>query len=114
MQTHDHHTILIADDEESVRYALKGILTDEGYEVLEACDGRETMDILSRVPVALLLADLDMPRLDGLEILKKIKSEKSLTQVMIITGKGTINTAVEAMKEGAYDYLTKPVDPQRL
>jgi len=106
--------ILIADDEEPIRIGLTALLEEEGYEVTAARDGQEALEQLKKDDYGLLLADLKMPKLDGLQILEEIKRKNILTEVIIITGKGSIATAVEAMKAGAYDYLTKPVEPDRL
>jgi DNA-binding NtrC family response regulator len=106
--------ILIADDEEPIRVGLNALLEEEGYEVTATCDGKEALEQLKKDDYGLLLADLKMPKLDGLQILDEIKKANILTEVIIITGKGSIVTAVEAMKAGAYDYLTKPVEPDRL
>jgi len=113
MPNNDDH-ILIADDEESIRIGLTALLEEEGYTVTAACDGVETLELLQQGSYGLLLADLKMPKMDGLQILEQIKSQRMLTEVIIITGKGSIATAVDAMKKGAYDYLTKPVEPDRL
>ena len=106
--------ILIADDEEPILFGLTELLKEEGYGVSGACDGKEALEKLRTNDFDLLLADLKMPKLDGLQILDAIKQEKILTEVIIITGKGSIDTAVEAMRAGAYDYLTKPVEPDRI
>jgi DNA-binding NtrC family response regulator len=106
--------ILIADDEEPILFGLTELLKEEGYQVLAARNGKEALDELKKDNYDLLLADLKMPKLDGLQILDEIKKANILTEVIIITGKGSIATAVEAMKAGAYDYLTKPVEPDRL
>jgi len=106
--------ILIADDEETILIGLTELLKEEGYQVSGACDGDEALEKLRKNDFDLLLADLKMPKLDGLQILEAIKKENILTEVIIITGKGSIDTAVEAMKSGAYDYLTKPVEADRL
>ena len=106
--------ILIADDEETILFGLTELLKEEGYHVTGARDGREALQKLQQDDFGLLLADLKMPKLNGLQILDEIKKQNILTEVIIITGKGTIDTAVEAMKAGAYDYLTKPVMPDRL
>jgi len=106
--------ILVADDEESIVIGLTALLEQEGYAVDSARDGQEALTMLQQANYALLLADLKMPGLDGLQILKKIKKVRWQTEVIIITGKGSISTAVKAMKAGAYDYLTKPVEVQRL
>lgn len=106
--------ILIADDEESIRIGLTALLEEEGYTVASASDGVEALALLQKGDFGLLLADLKMPKMDGLEILERIKKQGLLTEVIIITGKGSIATAVDAMKMGAYDYLTKPVEPDRI
>ncbi|HEX9974205.1 MAG TPA: sigma-54 dependent transcriptional regulator [bacterium] len=106
--------ILIADDEEPILFGLTELLKEEGYQVSAARDGKEALDKLKKDDFGLLLADLKMPKLDGLQILEEIKKQNILTEVIIITGKGSIDTAVEAMKAGAYDYLTKPVEPDRI
>ncbi len=106
--------ILIADDEESIRIGISALLEGEGYNVAEAKDGTEAWEKLQSGNFAILLADLKMPGMDGLQLLKKVKKAKMDTEVVIITGKGTISTAVRAMKSGAYDYLTKPVNPERI
>ncbi len=112
--TKNQDKILIADDEESIVIGLTALLEEEGYDVSSVMDGQKALDELKRQNYALLLADLKMPGLDGLQILNKIKKSGIQTEVIIITGKGTISTAVRAMKAGAYDYLTKPVQPDRL
>ncbi|RMF65606.1 MAG: sigma-54-dependent Fis family transcriptional regulator [Calditrichaeota bacterium] len=106
--------ILIADDESSITEGLSALLELEGYKTRTANDGMETLELLEKQAFDLLLVDLKIPGRDGLEILKEVKRQELLTEVIIITGQGTISTAVEAMKAGAYDYLTKPVDPKRL
>lgn len=106
------HRILIADDEEYVVEALSVLLED--YELATAENGQAALQKLIDQPYAVVLADLKMPKMDGLELLAEIKRRGLLSEVIIVTGQGTINTAVEAMKNGAYDYLTKPVDAERL
>ncbi|MFQ5847206.1 MAG: sigma-54-dependent transcriptional regulator [Candidatus Methylomirabilales bacterium] len=108
------HRILVADDEGSSRKGLKALLTNWGYEVEEASDGEEALQRAVAFLPAVVVADLVMPRLDGLGLLKAIQEELPFAAVMILTGHGTIETAVAAMKQGAYDYLTKPVDVPRL
>jgi len=108
------YTILIADDEQAQRLVLAGHLKQSGYEVLEADCGIAALEIASKNLIDVVLSDFKMPDITGLELLKKIRSENPETSVVIITAFGTIETAVEAMKEGAYDYLTKPVDLDEL
>jgi DNA-binding NtrC family response regulator len=106
------HRILIADDEAYIVEALAVLL--EEYELATAGNGQEALQKLIDQSFAVVLADLKMPKMDGLELLAEIKRQNILSEVIIITGKGTISTAVEAMKNGAYDYLTKPVESDRL
>src|SRR3990172_737824 len=106
--------ILIADDELSITEGLSALLNEEGYKTSTAKDGIEAISRLENDFFHLALVDLLMPKRTGLEILKEVKSKAIPTEIIIITGQGTIDTAVDAMKEGAYDYLTKPVQPRRL
>lgn len=106
--------VLVADDEASSRKGLKALLSNWGYEVEEASDGEEALQRAVAFLPAVVVADLVMPKLDGLGFLKGIREELPFTTVIILTGHGTIETAVDAMKHGAYDYLTKPVDVPRL
>ncbi len=106
--------LLIADDEDAVRAGLRTLLEAEGYTVSEAADGRDTLDSVQKMDVGVILLDLDMPHVGGMDILEHVRRQQLPTQIIIITGKGTINTAVQAMHRGAYDYLTKPVSAERL
>jgi DNA-binding NtrC family response regulator len=106
--------ILIADDDSTSREALCELLASEGYAPVAAEDGVAALGLLQANPTPLVIADLKMPRLTGLELVETIESRKLPTAVVLLTGHGSVETAVEAMKRGAYDYLTKPVDPQRL
>lgn len=108
------HRILVADDEEASRKGLKTLLCKWGYTVEEAADGQEALEKAMAFLPAVVITDLVMPRLDGLSLLKALQEELPFAPVIILTGHGTIETAVAAMKEGAYDYLTKPVDVPRL
>lgn len=108
------HRILVADDEPDSRQALKDVLSHWGYEVGEAVDGQDALERAVRFLPAVVIADLVMPRLDGLGLLKALQEELPFATVIILTGQGTVETAVTAMKAGAYDYVTKPVDPPRL
>jgi DNA-binding NtrC family response regulator len=103
-------TILIVDDERSIRVGLKGLLTKEGYEVNVAENGEEALKLLEGQAFALVLTDLRMPGLDGLSLLKKIKEKHPDTAVMMMTAYGSEKIAVEAMKAGAHDYIVKPFD----
>jgi DNA-binding NtrC family response regulator len=108
------HRILVADDEAASRKGLKALLSNWGYTVEEASDGEEALQRAVAFLPAVIVADLVMPKLDGLGLLKAIQEELPFTTIIILTGHGSIETAVDAMKHGAYDYLTKPVDVARL
>jgi len=107
-------TILVADDEKNIREGLREALALDGYEVLTAADGQEAMVAVTRGDVDLLITDLKMPRLSGEELLKGVTSQFPTLPVIILTGHGTIESAVQAMHDGAYDFLTKPVNLDRL
>ncbi len=100
--------ILIVDDEEGIRESLEKVLAKAGYLTTTASTGNEAFGILSEKPIDIVLTDLKMPDGDGLELLKLIKKKSPDVEVILLTGFGTIETAVEAMKEGAYDFITKP------
>ncbi len=106
--------ILIADDELSMTNALSAILTSEGYEVAVASDGKKALDQLSADDFGVVLADLKMPKLDGLALLKELQRQAIPTECIIVTGQGTVDSAVQAMREGAYDYIEKPLNAEKL
>ena len=106
--------ILIVDDEEPARQGLTALLARWGYEVDEAGDGQEALAKAAAGLPSVVLSDLVMPKMDGLELLRALKSDVPYASVILLTGQGSIDTAVTAMKEGPYDYLTKPVDVARL
>ncbi|HZX60350.1 MAG TPA: sigma-54 dependent transcriptional regulator [Candidatus Methylomirabilis sp.] len=108
------HRILVADDEGPSRKGLRALLSTWGYEVEEASNGEEALQKAITFLPAVIIADLVMPGLDGLGLLKALQEELPFATVIMLTGHGTIETAVSAMKHGAYDYLTKPVDVARL
>ena len=108
------HRILVVDDEESSRKGLKALLSNWGYEVQEAADGQEALEKATSFLPTVVITDLVMPRLDGLGLLKALQSDFPFATVIILTGHGTVETAVAALKQGAYDYLTKPVEIPRL
>lgn len=107
-------TILIVDDELNIRQGLCAAVEAEGYEGITASDGAEALGILSKTPVDLVITDLRMPGVDGNELLKKIYSSYPTIPVIVLTGHGTIEEAVNAMQNGAVDFLTKPVDLNHL
>lgn len=108
--------LLVVDDEESIREFLEIMLKKEGYEVTLAEDGSKAKDLLAKKSFDMIISDLQMPNMTGIELLKHVKESYPETVFMMITAFGTTETAVEAMKMGAYDYLTKPfkIDEVRL
>ncbi len=106
--------ILVIDDEKNIREGLKMALEDEGYCVLEAEDGRRGLEMSLYEDVDLIITDLRLPHVSGEEILKKVVREQPSIPVIVLTGHGSVESAVEAMRVGAYDFLTKPLDLDRL
>ncbi len=106
--------ILIIDDERAIRNVLKDILTNEGYTTDDAADGEDGLKKLQSGNFDVVLCDIKMPKLDGLEFLQKAEAENIDTPIIMISGHGNIETAVEAVKKGAYDYIAKPPDLNRL
>lgn len=104
--------ILIVDDEQEVRISLYEALKRQGHEVSVAENGAMALDLLVRAAVDLVITDIRMPELDGLELLKRLKTTSPDLPVVIITGHATVESAVSAMKQGAFDYMLKPVDPE--
>lgn len=107
-------TILLIDDEASIRRTLKEILEFEKYQVLEAPDGFSAIDIFKKSAIDLVLLDIKMPKMDGLEVLDFLQEINPEIPVIMISGHGNIDTAVEAVKKGAFDYISKPPDLNRL
>jgi UDP-3-O-[3-hydroxymyristoyl] N-acetylglucosamine deacetylase len=101
--------VLIIDDEKQILDSLSAILKDDGFEVFTAKEGREGLNLFDTVKPEIVLLDVWMPELDGLQVLKMIKEKKKDAIVIVISGHGTISTAVEAVKVGAYDFLEKPL-----
>ena len=106
--------ILVIDDEKNIREGLQMALEDEGYEVLTAEDGTDGLHKALSEAIDLVITDLRMPGVGGQEILRRVSSETPGVPVIVLTGHGTVETAVEAMRMGAYDFLTKPLDLDRL
>ena len=106
--------ILVIDDEKSIRNTLREILEYEKFEVDEAADGKEGLELVNKTKYDVILCDIKMPKMDGIETLEKILDISCETSVVMISGHGTIETAVEAIKKGAYDYISKPLDLNRL
>ena len=106
--------ILIVDDEKNTLEGLKWALDPQKYEIGLAGDGKDAMDILSGRSFDIVITDLKMPQVDGMQLLEHVLTNYSQTYVIILTGHGTVQTAVEAMKKGAYDYIEKPVNIDEL
>ena len=106
--------ILVVEDDDSLRRATQAQLEKCGYETWVAADVPAALAVLEKHPVDLVLTDLNLPRMSGLDLLNRTRIEYPETTVVIITGYGTVETAVAAIKAGAYDYITKPVHPDEL
>ncbi len=107
-------SILIIDDEKAIRKTLTEILSYEGYKIDEASDGEEGLKRFTEKAYDIVLCDIKMPKLDGIEFLEKAKEINGDVPVIMISGHGNIDTAVEAVKKGAFDYISKPPDLNRL
>lgn len=107
-------SILVIDDEQAIRKALREILSFEGFTIDEAPDGAEGLKKIKEGNYDCILCDIKMPKMDGLEVLNAAKEVKPDTPFIVISGHGTIETAVEAVKNGAFDYISKPPDLNRL
>lgn len=105
--------ILIVDDEPNIRQGLAEALRGQGYDIDQAASGEAALEKLESEPADLVVVDLVLEEMDGIEVLREVKSRWRQTEVVIITAYGTIQTAVQALKEGAYDYLTKPINLKR-
>ncbi len=103
-------TILIVDDEEAIRTTLKGSLEDEGYQVFTAADGTEALDLVPKTNPDIVFLDIWLPGMDGIQILKILKEHYPDPEVIVMTGHGTVSTAVQATKLGAFEFVEKPLD----
>ncbi len=107
-------TILVADDDASIRSLLKQLLSDEGYSVVEATTGTEVVEKVKETNPDLVIMDVRMPELDGIEALSKLKVSSPKTSVLIMTAFGSSNNAIRAMELGAFDYITKPFELDKI
>ena len=107
-------SILVADDEKSIRLTVSQALSSQGYEVSTAVDGSTALDQLKTTPTDLLLLDIQMPGMDGIEVLQKAMAQQPSLKVIMISAHGSVDNAVDAMKLGAVDYLQKPFTPGEL
>ena len=101
-------TILVVDDEANIRHTLRGVLSDEGYDVVEAQDGRRALEVLERQVPKLAIVDIWMPEMDGIELVSRMRQQAPEVPVIVISGHGTIDTAVRVIRMGAFDFLEKP------
>src|SRR6476620_4214923 len=106
--------ILVVEDDDCLRRVTQAQLQKCGHETTVSVDASEALAVLERQPIDLVLTDLNLPGMSGLELLRTIRSEYPDVSVVIVTGYGTVETAVAAIKAGAYDYITKPVHPDEL
>jgi len=106
--------ILVVDDDPAIRRTLRGVLEDEGHRVAEAGDGPQALEAIERRRFDVVLLDVNMPEMNGLQALTMIREQTPQTGVIMVSGESTIGTAVQALKRGAFDFIEKPVDPERL
>lgn len=106
--------ILVIDDQESIRRTLKEILEYENFEVFTATDGQQGLALVEKQKFDVILCDIKMPKIDGIEFLETIQKQDDTTPIIMISGHGDIDTAVESIKKGAFDYIGKPIDLNRL
>ncbi len=108
------HKILIVDDEQSVRIFLKDLFSEEGFEVCEAQDGKETLEMARSEEPNMIVLDLKLPDANGLDLIPQLKKENPLLEIIIISALGTVENAVKAIKLGAYDFITKPFEIEEI
>src|SRR5512144_458181 len=106
--------VLVVEDEPSTRLGLTELVRTWGFTADAAADGEEALQRITAFRPSIIISDLVMPRMGGLELLRSLKDDGGDYTVVILTAQGSVESAVEAIKEGAYDYLTKPVETQRL
>src|ERR1700757_1890174 len=106
--------ILIVEDDSAARGGLEQLVKSWGFVAESATDGEDALEKVTSFRPAIVISDLVMPRLDGLGLLRALQAQGADVTTLLLTAQGTVETAVEAMKEGAYDYLTKPIDIPRL
>lgn len=106
--------VLIVDDEEHLVETLKDVLVGKGFAVNTAYDGLEALEKLEKTSFDFMIMDLKMPRMGGIELMEIARKKYPQTEIIVITGYGTIKSAITATKNGAYDYLVKPFSPEEL
>src|SRR6202158_896581 len=107
----NHEKILIVEDEENERSGLPKLLSSWGFRVETARDGAEVLDKATQWAPSIVITDLKMPRMGGIELLGHLAEQATTIAVILVTAQGTIDSAVQAMRMGAYDYITKPIAP---
>jgi len=107
-------TILVVDDDPDIREVIKDRLESLGYEVSTASSGEECLNLLEKQNPQMILLDIEMPAMNGLEVLSEIRKREMNVSVLMISAYGTIERAVQAMREGAYDFIPKPFEPEHL
>jgi len=113
-ETSDKIRVMVVDDERDIREGSGRILTQAGFDVVLASNGKDALDLMASTPATIVLLDLKMPGMDGMEVLERINQDFPSTLVIIITGFATVETAIEAMKQSAYDFIPKPFEPDQL
>ncbi|MEJ2166149.1 MAG: response regulator [Desulfobacterales bacterium] len=113
-KNNENFQVLVVDDELNIREGSQRILNRVGFDVLKASTGLEALNLLEKQTIPIILLDLKMPGMDGMEVLKRIRQMDETIQVIVITGFATVETAIEAMKEGAYDFIPKPFEPEQM
>src|SRR6202163_3270711 len=106
--------VLIVEDDAAARVGLEQLIRSWGFIAESTSDGEEALEKVTTFRPAIVISDLVMPRMDGLALLRALRAQGADVTTLLLTAQGSVETAVEAMKEGAYDYLTKPIDLQRL
>ena len=109
-----HEKVLIVEDEENERSGLAEIVTSWGFRTETARDGLEGLQKATQWSPAIVITDMKMPRMGGIELLGRLSEQSQAIAVILVTAQGTIDSAVQAMRMGAYDYITKPIDTNRL
>jgi diguanylate cyclase (GGDEF)-like protein len=109
-ESEQKNNVLVVDDEDSIRLVLSGILDEEGFVATPAASGEEALDLFKQDPFELVIADIVMPGISGIELLKEIKKIRPETEVIIITSHASLETAINAVTAGAFDYLIKPFE----
>jgi DNA-binding response OmpR family regulator len=108
------HQVLVVDDEKTLRHFLRLNLQEQGYQVTEAPDGKTALHLIDQQPFEVALVDLRLTDMDGLEIVRRLRQVAPRTSVIILTAYATVDSAIEALRQGAHDYLTKPFDTSEL